>query len=184
MIFSGARVHGSQDAIWSLIYDFFVEWRASLERVAEDCYRKQKQCAVADASQGLSARLPFSKLHDTEILFDTPEWWACMIHEKRRNYDLARKRLIEVGNKPSNISTLPIFQEPQKHDGLVDEPDPYGVRSESDDESSDDEKREKMLGEIVKCLRRQRARQDQYELMERRHRSQQCLVVSCQLEQG
>ena len=66
-----------------------------------------------------------------------------MIHEKLRNYDLGRKRLAEVGQKPSNISALPIFQESQKHDGLVDEAESYGARSESDDESSDDGKREK-----------------------------------------
>ena len=52
-----------------------------------------------------------SELHASEIPFDTPQWWAHMIYEKLRNYDVAKKKHEADPTVPVNVSKLPFFQE-------------------------------------------------------------------------
>ena len=44
-------------------------------------------------------------------VFDTPEWWACIIFEKLQNFELALRR-VQAGccACPSDLTTLPEMQ--------------------------------------------------------------------------
>ena len=53
-----------------------------------------------------------SELYASEIAFDTPQWWAHMIYEKLRNYDVAKRKHEAEPAVPVNVSALPIFHEP------------------------------------------------------------------------
>ena len=52
-----------------------------------------------------------SELRASEIPFDTPRWWAHMIYEKLRNYDVGKKKREADPTVPVNASALPLFQE-------------------------------------------------------------------------
>ena len=57
-----------------------------------------------------------------------------MIHEKLRNYDVAKKRLRgDVATSPSDVSVLPPFREPQSSGKPSDDP-PQNGDSEPDDD--------------------------------------------------
>ena len=110
-IFRGARVQGSQEAAWILTNDDFLKWRADIDNVAKRCSEKQQQCA--EVPMGLSSRPPLSRLQATEIPFGSRDWWASMIDEKLRNYDVAKKRHhTDMGSIPTNVADLPQSVEP------------------------------------------------------------------------
>ena len=65
--------------------------------------------------QPMSARPPLTLLKDTEIAFGSRDWWACMIYEKLRNYDVAKRRHhTNIAGAPTCIDELPQAPEPQR----------------------------------------------------------------------
>ena len=71
---AGAGPQLSDDECWQAIYEEYCRWRATaVDEVATSCQQR-----IADGA--------------CRPAFDTPDWWACLIAEKLRNWDaLTRK---------------------------------------------------------------------------------------------
>ena len=79
-----------KDQHWRTIYEEFCRWREV--EVREVASRTLKR--VADG--------------ENPPAFDTPEWWACLVEEKLRNWDACtRKHHDIVGKVPQNLDCLP-----------------------------------------------------------------------------
>ena len=93
--FFGARHSAdSDDAIWSSVYDEFLEWRRRIDASAK---------AAEEARRSLS---PNASSTAGEAPFASAEWWDCLIHEKLRNYDVMKSRH-KPEMTPSDCSVLP-----------------------------------------------------------------------------
>ena len=82
-----------------------------------------------------------------KIPFNSREWWACMVQEKLRNFDVARKRHhTDISSTPTSVSDLPAFCEPSavERDETV-----IGGDVDASSEDSDCEDDKDALGEDV-----------------------------------
>ena len=149
VIFKGASVVGSEDAIYNLVYDEFLRWRRDeVESISRSCrmaksVKGERVSTTASSiafvrntsSPAQSFRPPYPSLNEYEISFGSREWWACMIDEKLRNYDVAKKKHgTDISSLPTNISNLPTFQpfcEPPMGDSLPN----TGEKNATDDAS-------------------------------------------------
>ena len=105
------------DDIWNAVHLEFCAWRTEcVDTIAAPFFQK-----IANR-EGAAAPL-----------FGSSEWWACMISEKIRNYENAKRpHRVEAYLTPQNLTRLPAF------DGQVDlEGEEQMVRGGSD--SSGDE---------------------------------------------
>ena len=79
------------DVFWERVYAEYVRWRSNDVDAVAGKYLDRKSAS------------PLSM-----PLFDTPEWWACMIHLRLRNLDLTqRKHVGGAFDAPSTFSQLP-----------------------------------------------------------------------------
>ena len=88
----------------------------------------------------------FKFLRSSKIQFNSPEWWACLVHEKIRNYEMARTRHhTDMGKIPDDPSSLPIFTDPKTPEKQNDDCDDAMGAAESSDDS--DEPTVKVFGD-------------------------------------
>ncbi len=79
----------SLEDAWQKIYDMFCEWRKlEIDAVAARCGRAKTPSDLAQPS------------------FGTNEWWACVIAEKLKNYEVAvRRHKAAADSAPKNLSS-------------------------------------------------------------------------------
>ena len=81
---------GTIDEAWQNIYTEFQRWKTEdVDRIALPYFKRNENC------------------ERPRPLFDSLDWWACMISEKLRNYDMSqRKHIVEAFNVPTNATLL------------------------------------------------------------------------------
>eukprot|EP00973_Karenia_brevis_P019025 2609421-Karenia_brevis.AAC.1 len=105
----------------------FVQWQ---EQLSHDQTPHNASAAPVSGSslsgsenvaRALSTRPPFSTSQDNatsgglhrEPSFNSSEWWASVISERLRNYEVAtRRHTVEASQTPSNLSFLPEYRQP------------------------------------------------------------------------
>ena len=87
-------VRGSDDDVWDAVSKEFRRWRREdIDHVAAPYFEK------TSTSRGTSPR------------FDSPEWWACLISERLRNYDATMANHIDESlGQPQNVLDLQAFR--------------------------------------------------------------------------
>lgn len=100
-VFRGARVQGSLDNAWGAMYKSFEAWR------------KQD-------IDGVAAR--FIKSAKRHPQFGTVDWWACIISEKMRQYDMIYKKHTSEQMVTQNLSMLPEDVPLHTSEGVVSTP--------------------------------------------------------------
>lgn len=82
---------GLDDATWQCIYNEFCRWRSTeVDQVADPYFSRTR-------AHGLP-----------RPAFNSVEWWACMISEKIRNFELATRRVsADTLRTPTDLSLLP-----------------------------------------------------------------------------
>ena len=103
-----------EETRWDAVYSEFMRWRTfDIDAVAAPHLRKDKSDA-----------LPHPMLHGNIDDTRRQAWWACLVSEKLRNYDVAmRKRQVEAPLQPRDVAELPVYEHVGFGNDMVDPTD-------------------------------------------------------------
>ena len=94
LAFGSGTLQASMDGAWEALYVEYCRWRQTIDRTAAPYFDRHA-----------SVRLP-------RPLFDTPEWWSCMISERLQNFELATRRHgSDITAPPEDLSYMPEYEQ-------------------------------------------------------------------------
>ena len=101
----------NEEEAWEMVYQDSLCWRREVDALARQC-RPLGSHGKQISQDSSDVKRLVEELLDSECVFDTPEWWACMTSERMRNYDTGmRKHGADMSAMPTNVDDLPLFHE-------------------------------------------------------------------------
>jgi len=93
------------------VYQEYMSWRGEVDALALTC-RPPDSHGQQIRPDSLDVKTLVEELFASELVFDSPGWWACMTSDRMRNYDTGmRKHGTDMSAMPTNVDDLPLFHE-------------------------------------------------------------------------